>query len=420
MSAKYIARVEGNEGKILYDDNLTSPDNLSTYFPKRAGESAMEYALRPKISVPITPSIINRIVNILNFQTSITTDNEEVQEVLNILLEDLNLIEYFRDISVNTLVTGNNLSVIRLNEENQTSVENWDGRFVWQDNKSKLQGYEYTIVEDLMVPVYSDEVKEEDRTIIVIDERVFGATAHNLPFNPSTLSRNIDKYDDRRWGKSFIMRFDVMALEFNDIASQISKSIKILQNVFISNRETDNPERPLRLAPDRINFVGDGGTLEMLVRNLDLSEERNYLEILEGQISRASQVPSELSGLRLVGKLPSGIALALMLMPLTELLGRFRSLFEKTIIEVMNKVISIDYLKQGKSVPEYELIVEQNENIFPEDRGDKIDEIILLHKEGLLPIEQEKQLLEPILDIELTQIEEPVATVSGILEVANG
>ena len=128
-------------------------------------------------------------------------------------------------------------------------------------------------------------------------------------------------------------------------------------------------------------------------------------------------MPAELSlGLLSVGKLPSGIALQLLLQPMTELLGRYRDLFEDMIEELVSKTISMEYMLQGKAIPEFELEIETNETIFPEDKEKQIAEIVLLHKEGLLPKEQAQQLLEPILDIKIEPEFIPLPTISGVQE----
>ena len=413
--SRYISRSDGLTGKILYDNSLNSGENEKTYFPQKLNESQTEYKNRPKISVPISSAIVNRIVNILTFNTVITASDEVTQDIVDTQLKDLHLFEFLRDILVNTISTGGNLSVIRVLPDSKLELENFDNRWIWQSETGNgLRGYEFTTNKGVMSPVYSAEVKKEDITRVIIDSIAFGDTLHSIGFNPSVLTTNIDKYEQRIYGKSFIMRWYLLALEYNSIISQVSKSIKILQNIWITNITSPNPDSPLRLDPDRINFLGIDGTLEQSIKNLDLTEERNYLEILEHQISRAAQTPGELTGLRAIGKIPSGIALALMLQPLTELLGRYRSLFESTIEELVSKTVKMEYMLRGKVAPEFELEIETNEAIFPEDRERQLKEIVELHKSGLLPKEQAQQLLSPILDIDFKEDLNTITT-SGIV-----
>lgn len=396
----YVMRQEGQEGKIFYQNLLATSTYSKKYFPPTPGETDGEYQRRPKVAIPITSSIIDRITNILLQGATITTSSEESQKRMDNLATDLNLAEFIRTMVTNTIVTGNNLAVIRI-VNNEIKLEHWDGTWVWINDE--LSGYEYTTRDGLMVPVLSSDIKEEKRTKVVIDDVQFGGVKHNLPYNPSTLTKNIDRYDDDNFGKSYVMRFNDMVVEYNHIVSQISKSIKVLQNVWVSNRDVDNPENPIRLSPDRVNFLGVDGTLEQAIRNLNLTEEREYLEILEHQISRASQVPAELAGLKDAGKLPSGIALQLLLQPLTELVERYRNLFVPAIEEFSLKVLSTDYIIENKPIPtDLQVDVQVNTSILPEDRKDRIAEIITLKNEGLITTEQAQLLLEPVLDLDLT------------------
>jgi len=405
----YVAREEGQIGKVFYDNLLAQPDYVRKYFPPTSGESDSEYTRRPKVAIPIASSIVDRIINILLQGSVITTSSEESQERLDSLIVDLNMNEFVRDMITNTIVTGNNLALIRVdstNEEIPLVLENWDGPWVWM--KGALSGYEYTMRDGMMVPVLSDDIKDDQRTVVIVDNVQFGDIQHNLPFSPSVLTRNIDKYDDGVWGKSYIMRFNDMVVEYNHIVSQISKSIKVLQNIWVTNRDVDNPENPIRLSPDRINFLGDGGTLEQSVRNMNLTEEREYLNILEHQISRTSQVPAELAGLKDAGKLPSGIALSILMQPLIELTERYRDIFRPSVEDLAYKVLATDYILEGSTIPtDLEVELQTDDAIFPEDRTNRINEIVTLKKEGLLNVEQAQTLLEPMLNIDLTIVTEP-------------
>jgi hypothetical protein len=394
----YTARIDAAEGKLFYDNLLNNAQYVKKYFPASPGETSEEYIRRPKIAVPITSSIVDRIVNILNFKTVITANNKEAQDKLDTVSISVKLSEFIRDVMVNTLNTGNNLSVLRI-VDRKVSLENWDGTYVWMNGD--LSGYEYTLRDDLIVPVLSPEVKEDKIVRVIIDEYVFGNIAHGLPFTPSVLTKNVDKYEDG-WGKSYPMRYADLIVEYNHIISQISKSIKVLQNVWVTNRDVDNPENPIRLSPDRINFLGVDGTLEQAIRNLNLKEEKDYLDILEHQISRASQVPAELAGLKDVGKLPSGIALQILLQPLVELIERLRTIFNPMIEQLALKLVLMQYIAEGKTPPSnLETTVQTNQSIFPEDRTAIINEVILLKKEGLINDEQARLLLEPIIGLDL-------------------
>lgn len=401
MSDKFIAREDANEGRIFYDNKLNSAENVETYFPQGAGESYWQYAQRPKMAMPITGSIVDRVVNIMHTNLQLTASDSLSQTLLDELVEDLDLHEFIREMIVNAIVGGNNLTVIRAGWKHP-EPENWDGTFVNFDYlKSGMVGYEYTIQNGLIVPVYSSDVKEEDIISIFIDQFMWGEMIHDYGFNPSVITRFVDRYKGGNYGRSYVNRFKEMVGEYNIITSQMDKAIKILQNVWITNISLDNPENPIRLNPDAINFLGPEGTLEQAVKNLDLKEEFRMLEILEHHIAKASQVPAELSGLRGVGKLPSGIALTILLQPLTELVSRLRPIYDKKIQELAEKLIKAQYLMMGKQYPkDLEVTVKSNETLFPQDRKERIAEIIMLKEQALISDEDAKLLMEPLIGLE--------------------
>lgn len=401
VNEKYTARTDASEGQLFYDNKLNHPQFEKKYFPQTKGETNTAYTQRPKIAVPISSSIVDRIINILNFNTIFSTENKEHQTIIDDLSAELNMSEVLRDIMVKTLVTGNNVTVITDGME-YPNIKHWDGQYA-EIVDNKLFGYQYVVKDDIIFPVLTEpsEKEKENITTVLIDDKVFGDTQHILGFSPAVLFRNIDKYESGKYGKSYIERFNNLIVEYNQVISQASKSIKILQNVWKTNRSIDNPEKPIRINPDTINFLGADGTLEQVIRELDLSEEWTYLDRLEHQISRASQVPAELSGLKDVGKLPSGIALQLLLQPLTELTMRLRNSFQPKFIELMEKLVSMQYIIDGKTPPaDLAITIQMNENVLPEDRTAKINEIITLKREGLISEEQSKLLIAPLLNIE--------------------
>jgi hypothetical protein len=400
---RYLAHQDGFEGYVFYNNKLATPLFIKKYFPKTDGESESQYNRRPKISVPITTSIIDRIVNILNSHTVISVDNTEAQDKMDYLYLKLDLQEFIRDMLVNMLSTGNNLSVIRKGLDTP-EIENWDGTYVNFDLINYgINGYEYTYKDGVIVPVLNSDVKEDEIRRVFIDDYLFGDIVHNLGFNPSVAIKSIDKYTSGKYGKPYPLRFGDLAVEFNHIISQMSKSIKILQNIWTSNLSVDNPEMPIRLDPDTVVFLGPNGILQQAARELDLSEEVRLLEILEHHISKSSQVPAELVGLRDAGKLPSGIALQILLQPLVELMDRLRPLFHKKVVELSEKLIKMQYLIEGKPFPKnLNVTVKSDESIFPTDRKERIDEVVLLKREGLIDDITAKLLLEPVLGVSIT------------------
>lgn len=401
---KYIARKEAYESLIFYNNKINDDQYINKYFPPNEGESVNQYIRRPKIAVPITSSIIDRIVNILNSFLVISVDNQDAQYIFDELSVSLELNEFFRDALVNMLVTGNNLSVLRV-EDNRPALENWDGTYVLLDYLDKgIVGYEYTLSDGIMVPVLDDTVKEDEIRTVLIDNMLFDGIPHNLDFTPAVLLRSVDKYNSKIYGKPFPMRFNKLVIEYNHIISQMSKNIKILQNVWKTNLSTDNPEQPIRINPDTINFLGPDGTLEQVARELNLNEEIRLLEILEHHIAKASQVPAEIAGLRDAGKLPSGIALKIVLQPLVELIQRLRPIYYKFLGEISEKLIRLQYRLDNKIPPsKLKVTIKTQEQLFPDDRKNQIDEIVLLRREGLIDDITAKLLIEPVLKVYLTE-----------------
>ncbi|BDQ01938.1 MAG: hypothetical protein KatS3mg036_0492 [Ignavibacterium sp.] len=401
---KFLARNQAAEALVFYHNKLTDPKYCKTYFPPSPGETQSQYNRRPKISVPITSSIIDRIVNILSSQYVVSVDNQDAQEKLDFLTEKLSLQEFFRDVLVNTLVSGSNLTVLRIGDQTPIA-ENWDGTYVLLDYIDiGVLGYEYTIQDGIIIPVLDSSIKEEDIRTVLIDDIMFDGLEHNLGFTPAVVFNSVDKFASGKYSKPFPMRFKDLVIEYNHTLSQMSKKTKILQNVWKTNLSVDNPEQPIRLDPDTINFLGPDGVLEQVRSELSLSEEIKLLEILEHHIAKASQVPAEIAGLRDAGKLPSGIALKIIFQPLVEIINRLRPLYYGVIESVAEKLIRMQYLVEGKKSPaQLNITVKGNQNLFPEDSQEQIDRIILLKREGLIDEQTAKLLLEPILNTYLTE-----------------
>lgn len=400
MSDKFIAREDANEGRIFYDNKLNTDENVSTYFPQTNGESYLQYGQRPKISMPIAGSIVDRVVNIMHTNMQLTASDVLSQTLLDEMVEALNLDEFIREMVVNAIIGGNNLTVIRAGWD-YPKPENWDGTFVNFDYiGSGMVGYDYTIDNGIIVPVYSDDVDEKDVISVFIDEWQWDEMIHGYGFTPAVVTRFVDMYSDGNYGKSYINRYKELVIEYNQTVSQMMRAIKIFQNVWNSNLSMENPENPISLTPDKINFLGPEGTLEQAAKNLNLNEEVRMLEILEHHIAKASQVPAELAGLRGVGKLPSGVALTILLQPLTELVSRLRPIYNLKIEELAEKLIKAKYLMMGKQPPQdLSVAVTSNETLFPQDRTARIDEIVLLKEKGLINDATAKLLIEPLIGI---------------------
>ena len=184
----FRARRDAFEAKIFFQNLLNSKQYVKKYYPPSENETVRQYQQRPKIQAPIISSIVNRIVNILNFNTVITASDSQSQGILDALLksEDVGFNEFNRQSLENVLVTGANLSVLRIMGE-YPKPENWDNTFINLDYG--IPSYEYTVRDGVIVPVLSDDVKEKDITRVFIDDKIFGGIEHKLDFNPSSFIR---------------------------------------------------------------------------------------------------------------------------------------------------------------------------------------------------------------------------------------
>lgn len=389
MANKYVMRNDALLGKTFYYNRLTDREHLEKYFPRFPNESAGVYSRRPKLAPPIASSIIDRIVNILNSNLNIQVQG--YQDKIDKIIEDVNLYEVLRDIIVNTLVTGNNLFITRF-QLDYPSVENWSGE--WVSYEGKIKAYEYSLSkEGQKVPVLEDNSKETIYTEYV-NELIIDNIFHYWGFDPSVFTSNIDRYEYGNYGKTFIKRFNELIVHYNLFISQAAYSIRVLQNVWATNRSVDNPESPLIISPGYINYLGPNGLLEQVQRNLSTDEERQMMNKLEHHISRASQVPAELIGLENAGKIPSGVALSLIFQPLVELIDRLQLVYTPMVKRVVKKLLYMQLLIDKYSspsldlspisYPDVEVEIFTNRQVVPVERISTIDQLIKLKDMGAI------------------------------------
>lgn len=382
----YEIRQNSITSQIFYNNELTCPDNIGKFFPKQMGENAINYKNRPKISVPITSAILNRIANFTLKGLNVTSTDSSV----NSYIQNGERLEDARNIFVNSMVNGTQAIVYKINPfTNKLVLEQWGAEYLDIDpNFSNAIILEYIYcTEDMEIePILCEDEKLEDDEIlmrIVIDEMVMGGIQHNMPFAPFTLMKSLDFYPEMvQYSKPFPMRFEKLVMEYNKILSQIVKNTTILQNVWqVKGVQFENPQSPLRLDADTINYLPDGASLEQVLRNLDNKEEYNLLRTFKENISEASQVPSQLIGLEDVGKIPSGVALQLLFSPLTELVGRFRPRLTKVIKDIIQKSY---YIEQGTLINTDSINVSYSNNIVPTDKTVDIALVKMAIETGLI------------------------------------
>jgi hypothetical protein len=217
-------------------------------------------------------------------------------------------------------------------------------------------------------------------------------TAHGLPFAPFVFIRSVDKDEANRYGNPFHLRARDLLVEYNRTASQALKAIQILQNVWLTDKEIDNPNAPLRLDPDTINHVGAGGRLEQAVRQLNLEPEFQMMSRLKQHIASRLQVPDFMTGLSDVGKVESGVALAIVSGPLQELVGRIRYEYAERVRELAAKMLTVEYLSRGMRPPSFEIAVTLSENVLPIDARIEVQTLIDANSAGMIPPQYQESL----------------------------
>jgi hypothetical protein len=386
------------EANIFYHNQLTHPTYVKKYFPIKLGENELQYKSRPKISVPITQGIIDRIINILLKTMKITSESIEIQEIINELYTKANFREQIRSILVNTIVTGNNLTVI-IPGWKIPQIILWQGEYVL--NLGNQFGYCYTIDKERgAIPVTNSTI-EKDIIVVFIDEFMYGDLLHNFGINPSILTKNIDLYINNLYGKPFSLRFKDMVVDYNKVRSSENYQIIDLPTIWLTTANINDPYNPIQLQPGTITSVGKDGDLKQAARQVNIDPEEKYLETLERKISAVSQVPGELSGLKAVGQIPSGVALQILFEPLVEIVERFSSALLPKIVEITDLAIKMYYLSNEKMYPiDTELRIDLNKDIYPEAKNDTIDRVLLLLEKGIIDLEQAKRMIDPVVDID--------------------
>lgn len=407
-SQTYLMHRQSIEGGVFYHNLLASPEYVRTYFPPTAKQ--VNYSDAPKIAIPFTSTFINRITSLLHSNLSVAFSDQRVQNEWNIIEKNLNWLETVHWLATNMLVGGNAGAIIRPNYSLQSpQIETWKAEYLVDDGWA--QGYQYIISGGEMHPILSEPKlkKEESLITTVFDDNLVFITGygepyiyeHNLGFNPVTIFKSIDMDEDGVWGRPYHYRFRDLNIEYNHIVSQVSKSIKILQNVWKTNGETPNLDNPLRFDPDTINYTGKDGILEQVVRELNVDPEFTYLQSLSKLIHNASQIPDFMSGLAGVGKIESGVALQIASTPLIELMSRIRTSFKESLEELVTKVIKYHFatFKTVNQPSDFTVDIQLNDTFLPVDKEKEVETIIKLVQNNILTPEEGKKLLTPLLGL---------------------
>lgn len=393
-SLTYEMRKLAIEGRVFYQNELTEPENVKTYFPPTEGEK--NYNRRPKLSFPVTGEIVDRLSSFVYSGMRVVWDNPSDESVWNEIADRNDFLDQARSMVVQPLARGNQLTTIH----NVGGVvwENWGGEFTHHTKSAfyDAAGYEYYAEENGPIKPVTSGSKKRPKNLVTmtIDDTFFIyqqgeqepiVSMHGLPFAPFVFCKAVDVDSSKRYAFPYYLRFRDLLIEYNLIRSQISKAIRILQTVWETNKDLDNPNFPLRIDPDAINHVGKDGFLRQVVRELRIEPELAQCEALKQHISTRAQVPDFMTGLNGVGKVESGVALSIVSGPLAEICDRIRPTFKANVTSLISKSMQVEYQARGIRKANISFSVELSESVIPQDVQIEIDTAIKANQAGLIP-----------------------------------
>lgn len=377
-------REEAIEARIFYRNELADECNVRKYFKIFPGQT--DYHLFSKISPPIATNIINKITSLCFSKVLVDIGTDGVG-----LFDTYKYQNIFRNLLLNSLVDGDVLAVLG----SDNTITTWGADFIYINGEGDY-GIEYIedtitgIARPVLTPKFT--LKSTERYInIPINSISIGNTVHGLGFTPAVLFKNID--EENGIGVSYIERFNDLQVEYANSLTQIGKNLRIFQNLWVTNRDHSNPEYPITLNPGRINFLGEGGTLEQVENKYSSDENIKFIRILEEQMAEVSQVPKFLSGIEDVSKIPSGVALLIATQPMRELLGRIRENFKTTMTELVTKLMSISGVT---TEPIIDFVVED----ISQNKNDEINRALSLLQQGVISMEDAQKIIKPIVGLE--------------------
>lgn len=399
MSSIYELHKIAQEGVVFYKPELmTEEEYVKEFFPPRIKEA--NYKARPKLGLPITTSIINRIVNTTLSDLTLTSTSPATQAILDKLTFEYGLKESIHQYTTNAFTTGT-CGVVLVKAENEDFIipEGWDGRFINVISSEALE-----VMYDLetekgegveICPVFSESQvtkPKQDHVIITkfYDNYIADGVLHNLPFSPFTIFRSLDRsHEDIRYGAPYHMRYKNAQIEYQKVFSGMLFDIQVMKNVWKTNK-TNNPNQPLSISTDQIIYLGADGTLEQAIRELNFAPETLVLQNLKQTISDASSVPSMLFGMEDASKFPSGVTLAQLYLPFVDLIKRTRPLVQKAIEDLVYKLLYANTQDETLS-NNFEVLL--SSTINPSERTERVNEAVLLLEKGIITSAEAKEML---------------------------
>lgn len=402
----YRMRREAAVGEVFYRNQLADPGQREKYFPQ-GDETAEMYAQMPKIAVPITSSIVDRMTGQLYRTVKIEMGNDADQRVWDEVADRSD----FDNLGPNTigwsLVGGNYMVVIRSPKPREVTLEPWKGQYLFRTDGT--MGYEYVLKKSTgeAMPIFTDadlgsdsqKVRQEfytNGTLMQVGNGEPQFLKHNFGFIPAVWFYAPDREPKSLYAEPYPNRFKNLVVEFCQVFSQASASIKIFQNLWVNKGDPPPKGKEFRIAPNRVYSVGVDGDLYQALRALTLEPEWGHLEMLTRQITAAASVPTYYTGLEQFGKIESGYALEIMFQPLQEIMGRIRSQMLKKFRLLVERSVMI--AKGSLNVPEVNISIA--ESFMPSDIDKELLRIQMLADRGVLDAEEERTMSRALIGLE--------------------
>lgn len=375
---------EAWEGWLIYKNLIDTPPYRATFFPYAESQD-------PIIAEPITSSIVNRLVSALRKQASYkaSINGQDVSPELAKLQEQLRWHQLSMDALAKTLATGGQLFWLTQDQENKVQVnliQPYYAGKVFDPNFKSIGFYQcYTTDTRTMLTPIDNYTGADTHTVVRyvnstsymkwVNGKLLMDQPHNLPFTPAVWADCIDLDENGLYGVPYSNRFKSLLMQLNATLSQKQKALLFLQNIWVAKvgLTPSAGDEELTLKPNVINYLEQDGSLEQVVRNLDLTEESNQVEYLKKAIYKSAQVPMDDSAS--TGSLESGVALKILYSQLEEVVSRLRDSWIRTEQEVLGKALRYQRLLDGKSDPKEALLIEvvYKEDLVPQDEQHQLD-----------------------------------------------
>ena len=393
------------EGKVFYYNELAEPKWVEKYFPRTEGNP--NYAGDPHLSFPVSSDVLNRLASLVFKDMVLTVDPPSLQVWLDMPIARNGGTSIARDIIVKALYGGTYL-VTLVGTEIGVVYDTWTGEWTIIEDGAlggrPMIGYQYKVVNGKRVPILGNPEKDPSVFTVWLTDTTRGAAenVHNFGFVPGVMFYNIDIEDETPYPNPYHIRYRDPLIEYDRLYSKVLKDVRILEAVWTTNKEREDPNNLLRMNPDTINYLGENGELKQAMTNYDITAKQFLLNSLKNHIATSAQVPDFMTGLQGVGKVESGVARSIVNAPLTEVTNRIRNDFKPPLLELFSKTLAAEYAihNNGNKPPQFKIDIEFSKNIIPVDKKEELDLIDLALRMGTITTEEAAPKVRGLLDIE--------------------